>query len=71
MARYQDDAEVKCPFYQNVAIKSITCEGITDDCVTKILFTTSQLRGEHCNIFCTNKYENCEIYQMLWRKYED
>lgn len=71
MARYQDDAEVKCPFYQNVAMKSITCEGITEDCVTKVLFNTPQLRDEHCNIFCTNKYENCEIYQMLWRKYED
>lgn len=71
MARYQNDVEIQCPFYKNIGMKSITCEGITDDCVTKILFNTLQLRDEHCKIFCECKYQNCEIYTMLEKKYEE
>ena len=71
MARYQNDVEIQCPFYINIGMKSITCEGITDDCVNKILFNTPQLRDIHSKIFCEKKYKYCEIYRMLEKKYED
>jgi hypothetical protein len=71
MARIQNDVEIKCPFYITIATKSITCEGITDECTTKLLFNTPKLRDKHCRIFCENKYQYCEIYRMLEAKYED
>ena len=71
MARYQNDVEIQCPFYYNIGLKSITCEGITDDCVNRILFNTPQLRDMHSKIFCENRYKYCEIYRMLVRKYEE
>lgn len=71
MARYQNDVFIKCPFYINTAKKSISCEGITDNCVMKILFQTPELRGNHSKIFCEAKYTNCEIYRMLEAKYDE
>lgn len=71
MARYQNDVFIKCPFYINTAKKSITCEGITDNCVTKILFQTPELRSKHSKIFCEELFKNCEIYRMLEAKYEE
>ena len=71
MARYQNDVFIRCPLYINIGLKSITCEGITDVCVNKILFNTPQQRDMHCKMFCEKKYENCEIYRMLVKKYEE
>ena len=71
MARFQNDVEILCPFYITIATKSITCEGITDSCTTKILFNTPALRDKHSKIFCECKYKNCEVYRMLEAKYED
>lgn len=71
MARHQNDIEIQCPFYINTATKSITCEGIVDEAVTKVLFSTTDLRIQHSKIFCECKYKNCEIYRMLEAKYEE
>ena len=71
MGRHQNDVFIKCPFYNNTATKSIVCEGIMDDCVTKILFNTPELRSKHSKIFCECIYRNCEIYRMLEAKYEE
>ena len=71
MARWQNDVFIICPFYKNTATKSIVCEGITDESVTKILFATQEARKEHSKIFCEAKYKNCEICRMLEAKYEE
>lgn len=65
------DGWVKCPFYIRLAEQSITCEGITDDCVLKTIFKSKKEKTQHLKIFCCNKYKNCEIHQMLEKKYED
>lgn len=66
-----NDGDILCPFYMTRTLKSITCEGITDDCVTKLMFTTIDRNDFHRNLFCNNRYKNCEIYRMLEKKYED
>lgn len=70
MARHQNDVYIKCPFYINTATKSITCEGITDDSATKILFANPRLRHEYCQEFCECRFKECKIYKMLEAKYE-
>ncbi len=71
MPRAYNEGLICCPFYQSMANKSISCEGITDDCITKLLFISSEKRELHRKIFCEKKYENCEIYRMLEEKYKD
>ena len=71
MPRTYHEVLIKCPFYKSMAQKSITCEGITDDCITKLLFISPEKRDMHREIFCDNKYKNCEIYSILEKKYEE
>lgn len=71
MPRTYHEVLIKCPFYKSMAQKSITCEGITDDCITKLLFVSPEKRDMHREIFCDNKYKNCEIYSILEKKYEE
>ena len=66
-----NEAHIVCPFYEYSATKSITCEGITDDCILKTYFNTKKKMQLHRNVFCCNKYKNCEIYAMLEKKYEE
>jgi hypothetical protein len=71
MPRTYDEGSIKCPFYIAMATKSITCEGITDECTTKLLFTTIGKRDLHREIFCECNYSKCEVNRMLEKKYED
>lgn len=71
MPRTYHEALINCPFYKSMAQKSISCEGITEDCTTKLLFTSPEKRDLHRKIFCENRYKNCEIYTMLEKKYEE
>ena len=71
MPRTYNEGLINCPFYKAMATKSISCEGITEDCVIKLLFTMVEKRELHRKIFCENKYINCEIYRMLEKKYEE
>lgn len=66
-----DDVEAKCPYFRSSGKRKITCEGITDDCTNCLLFITQEKRDLHRRIFCDDKYQYCEIYQMLQEKYED
>lgn len=71
MPRTYNEGLILCPFYMSMAQKSITCEGITEYCTTKLLFETADKRDQHRDIFCDKKYKNCEIYRMLEKKYEE
>ena len=66
-----NDGDILCPFYLTRTLKTITCEGITDDCVTKLMFTSHDKNDLHRKVFCNNRYKNCEIYRMLDEKYAD
>lgn len=71
MPRTYNEGLVQCPFFMCEATQSISCEGITDDCITKLLFTSKDKRDIHRMIFCNSRYKNCEIYRMLEAKYEE
>lgn len=71
MPNYFYDQEALCPFFHRSTDKDITCEGITDGCITKIAFNSRKKKKMHSDIFCNKKYENCEVYRMLEKKYED
>ena len=71
MPRSYNEGNVKCPFFIACGKVTITCEGLTDECKTKLLFTNEKGREQHREIFCDNHYSNCEIYSMLEKKYED
>lgn len=64
-----DDVEAKCPFFKSSGKRKISCEGITDECTTCLIFISERKRNLHRNIFCDAKYKNCEIYKMLEEKY--
>lgn len=71
MPRTYNEGLILCPFYKSMTQKSITCEGITDDCITKLLFTSPEKMNLQRKIFCEDRYKNCEIYTMLEKKYEE
>lgn len=66
-----DDVDAKCPFFKSSGKRKITCEGITDDCVTCLTFVSQHKRNLHREVFCDARYKNCEIFKMLLEKYED
>lgn len=71
MATTFKDVDIQCPFFKELTKKGISCEGITDDSITKLCFNSPKSKELHTEIFCQRKYKNCEIYTMLEAKYED
>ena len=71
MPRTYNEALIMCPFYRSMASKSISCEGITDDCFIMLIFMSAEMRDQHRKIFCEKNYKNCEICRMLREKYEE
>lgn len=66
-----DDVDVRCPFFKASDKRKISCEGITDDCILKLIFFSEKKRNLHHRIFCCEHFKKCEIYRMLEEKYAD
>lgn len=64
-------AEIRCPFFKKHEPKAISCEGITEDCVLRLVFTSQEGRERQESIFCSSAYEKCEIYRAIMEKYEE
>ena len=66
MKQDYEAVNVKCPFFQNLKGTKITCESPYDGCVCVSLVHQSR---EEClkqvGLFCSGKYENCEVHQMI------
>lgn len=71
MPTQYEDADVKCPFFRRQTTVSITCEGLTEDSVIRLCFTSGKAKDLQARIFCEKRYKNCEIYTMLEKKYEE
>lgn len=65
-----NEAHVVCPFYNTSTNQSISCEGVTDDCILKLIFATPRKMQMYRGTFCARKYPQCNIYAMLEKKYE-
>ena len=70
MPRAYNESLILCPFYKSIATQSISCEGINDNCTTKLLFTSADKMNMHRKEFCECKYKLCKIYSLLEKKYE-
>lgn len=66
-----DDIDVVCPFFKASNEKQISCEGIAEESILILSFNNKKDRNFHKTVFCDKKCENCEIYRMLEKKYED
>ena len=62
---------VTCPFFRGHTVTDIGCEGITDETTIRLLFKNKQSRNRHEEIFCADKYTNCELYRAIMEKYEE
>ncbi len=71
MSTMFDDVNAKCPFFLSSSQRKISCEGITEDCITCLSFSSQQKRNSHRKLFCDARYRNCEIFKMLEEKYEE
>lgn len=70
MPRQYDNAFAACPFFLSSGKNNILCEGITSDCSMKINFASEQKRNLHRKIFCDTRYQDCELFKILEKKYD-
>ena len=59
---------VQCPFYKNESKNSIRCEGVISITCSNN-FNTSTEKKKHLEKHCCDKYEDCEIYKVVCKKY--
>lgn len=67
MPTSQGTSNIRCPFYRMHKKKSIGCEGMTDDCKLLILYEAEEERKKQQRIFCAQRFEKCEIYEMIMK----
>lgn len=63
--------EVKCPFYiTDDGKEEIVCEGLVED--SRIALRYAERGDYRCQmqVFCCDRYTNCEIYRVLIEKEE-
>ena len=71
------DVEVICPFFDKGGRGYIQCEGVIENTFNRMLFISldghplDKERDAYSTIFCEQCFEECEVYKMLNRKYED
>ena len=64
--------EVQCPFYKfDDGKRRITCEGIIEDSSLALIYHNKNDYETQINVFCCQRYINCEVYRMLMDKYLD
>lgn len=62
---------VRCPFYRvDDGIKRIACEGFTDDSSVTQTYRYKHQFDRQMQIFCCDRFQNCEVYRLLMEKYE-
>lgn len=71
MSTTYKDVDVLCPFFREQKVQGISCEGLTEDSILKLCFNSPNSKCLHMKVFCQRKYKNCEIYEMLEKKYEE
>lgn len=60
-----------CPYYISDDGKhTITCEGIIGGTTNRTSFKFKSEYELQMEVFCCNKYRNCEIYSAINKKYE-
>ena len=64
--------EVKCPFYKyDDGRRRITCEGLVDKSSIALIYLTRGGYDQQIDSFCCERYQQCPLYKMLMKKYEE
>lgn len=70
MAKSWLDYYAKCPFYlrcdREKGHREISCQGVTDASILQWRFRTKQDCIIQFKTFCSDKFQNCEIYQAIY-----
>lgn len=71
MPTYWKDFYAKCPFYLGTdGKKEIMCQGVADSSDLSWKFHKRFDLGIQFDTFCCDKYQYCEVFQMLNKIYE-
>lgn len=64
---------IQCPFYrQDIPVRrQIRCEGLVDKSSISLTYQRKADYEKQMEVFCCDKYINCEIYRMLMSMYPD
>lgn len=73
MATNWRDIYATCPFYLSTSGNrmAINCQGVADSSVLSWRFKSKEDLNIQFKTFCSCKYQNCEVYQMLKAIYEE
>lgn len=64
--------DVGCPFFKrDDGSHRITCEGLVDKSSITLFFQKKSGFETQMNVFCCKHYQNCEIYEIVMKKYEE
>ena len=68
-----DSKYVVCPFYRRNDTNRICCEGVEDNNTINLVFGSSREMIEYEKCFCDDMdfHQECLLYQMLKKKYEE
>lgn len=75
MATNWRDLYAKCPFYLRYCYANggwvINCQGVTDASILQWRFRRKQDFEIQQRTFCCDKFERCEVYEMLEKTFEE
>lgn len=58
---------IHCPLYRKDDNRRLCCEGLTDECGLQVNFRTKQAKERHLQVFCTNRYSYCELFEAIMK----
>lgn len=64
-------SRIRCPFFRGHTSRDIGCEGLSEETSIRLIFPGKSARDRHEEIFCINRFENCELYRAILEKYEE
>lgn len=59
-----------CPFYKKETGDRIVCEGVPDQTVTSLNFTSANAKNEFKTIYCEANYKACPYARILYDKWD-
>jgi hypothetical protein len=65
-----DSYKVRCPFFRDITKNTLRCEGIISETITNNFALRSKNR-EHQLKYCQTDYEECPLYKILIKKYDE
>lgn len=69
MSTSYESQKVKCPFYKKDDKNTISCEGTEMAQTLTLRFGSGTQKSCKMEKYCNQKYESCEIYKAIMKKY--